>query len=53
MPQGRTTGFLLLLSGILVGVGIDVGNDQALGPQFTRGDGQKDDRLRPEVTVFR
>jgi hypothetical protein len=38
-----------MLAGILLGVGIDVGNDQAVGPQFTRADGQKDERLQPEV----
>ena len=39
----------LMLAGILLGVGIDVGNDQPVGPQFTRADGQKDERLQPQV----
>ncbi len=37
-----------MLAGILLGVGIDVGNDQAVKLRFTKADGQ-DERLQPEV----
>jgi hypothetical protein len=39
----------LVLAGILLGVGIDAGNDQIIGPGFRRTDGQPDERLQPEV----
>jgi hypothetical protein len=39
----------LVLAGIVLGVGIDAGNDQISGPAFTTKDGKPDERLQPEV----
>jgi hypothetical protein len=51
--EARSTGVAVkeavLLVGLLLGVGIDVGNDQAVGPAFKRKDGQPDERLQPDV----
>lgn len=39
----------LVLTGIVLGVGIDAGNNQIIDPAFQRADGQPDERLQPEV----
>jgi hypothetical protein len=39
----------LILTGILLGVGIDAGTDQVISPAFTQKDGTPDDKLQPEV----
>jgi hypothetical protein len=38
-----------MLTGVLLGVGIDVGDDEVVSPAAHRKDGQPDDRLQPDV----
>src|SRR5262249_15750858 len=39
----------LMLAGVVLGVGIDVGNDEPVSWAARRGDGEPDDRLQPYV----
>src|SRR6266536_1621291 len=46
---GTRVKMAVMLTGVLLGVGTDVGNDQVISERLHRKDNQPDDRLQPDV----